>query len=207
MIPALLAINPTPCVALVRGKGSLEGSMYAQDKTFTVVAKRPVLSNSITNLVSRPDLASRCILIELEPLAFTAASDTLGFRLKDDAPKLFGALLDVMAKAELLLDEVRCSANARGAGFNRYGEAFCQAMGYASGVFSAERERRARIAEEEAIADSPIKAMIEKIMDGRDEWRGTSALFLAECQEIMPSGFFSFAMRPQECHQGDARYQ
>ena len=173
------------------GERFIERRMYFQGLTFTVVAKRPVITNSISNLVNRTDLASRCLILELQPIPFKSASDVIPRDIKEKSGQMFGALLDVMYRAEqLLATGIECSVDARGAGFNLYGEAFSQAMGHAPGIFTAAREGRALKAEEEAIADNPIREMIDKLMEGRDTWQGTSAMFLQQSREKLSEAFF-----------------
>src|SRR5262249_7394225 len=134
--------------SLNTGTGYQERKYYEQGVEFSVNAKRPVLINGIpSNLAERPDLIDRSLTYVFDHLGDKVRSDDRFWQNFDkEAPGIFGAILDGLVgamrvrqhfdgnnddAAEVLLE----GWHPRFVDGVVWGEAFCRAVGFASGQF------------------------------------------------------------------------
>jgi hypothetical protein len=83
------------------GGGSARRELYTTDELTSFNAKRPIIITSIHDVVEYPDLLSRCLTVRPEPIAANKVLTETEFweAFNNDAPQLFGALLDGVVSA------------------------------------------------------------------------------------------------------------
>ena len=138
-------------------------------------AIKPVILNGIEDVVTRPDLADRAIVLNLPAIAEEKRLDPaeLEARFQERRPQIFGALLDLMAMALARLPELKTERLPRMAGFARIGIAIEEAFGEPGCFMEAYDANRAMSSVILAESD-PIVAAIVKLMAGAAQWTGTA---------------------------------
>ena len=160
---------------LTHGAGFATRTLYENTEETIIDAKRPILLNSIGDIIDRPDLADRVLLLELPPLdgpRRTEAQIEADFQKK--GPKIMGAILDLMAQFLRELPDVGYDGLPRMADFARVGIAVERVLGYPDGAFVAEyMKHREDLAAN--ILDHPIVAALFKLLEGAfpSGWSGT----------------------------------
>ena len=88
---------------LATGGGFATRELYTNGDLFVLRAERPMLLNSIFNFIEQPDLADRCLFLELEGFDTGGATrldrDELNRRFNELAPLVLGALCEGVAGA------------------------------------------------------------------------------------------------------------
>ena len=134
----LSSISPNMSDALCRlssGAGLGKRTLYTNNEEHVLEAKRPVIMTSITDIITRPDLADRTYHV---PLTYIEPSKRrtereLDEEFENDAPLILGALLDAVAAAEVGMSTVSLSETPRLADAARHAVAAEAALGLAPG--------------------------------------------------------------------------
>jgi hypothetical protein len=141
-----------------------------------------VLLAGIEDVVSRGDLADRCIHITLSPIPEdqrrTERSLLGDFELA--APLILGAILDIISRALSILPTLTLTLARlpRMADFAVWGEAVCRAAGYKEGEFLAAYSGNRRHASEAILDDSPVPTALKKLIFMSHKWEGTASELL-----------------------------
>ena len=101
-------------------------------------AVRPVMLNGIDEIIDRPDLADRCILLTLEPIPGKSrkSEEELWAAFETARPSILGALLDGVVKGLIMLPETKLKKLPRMADFARWATA-CETAAWPAGTFEA----------------------------------------------------------------------
>lgn len=121
---------------LATGGGHSSRTLYTNDEETIIEAKRPVVINSIPNVITAQDLTDRSICIELPRIEYREESE-INTAWEIAKPAIFGGLLDLFVKTLENLPKVTLEKPPRMADFTRLGEAMAQAQGFDAGVFDA----------------------------------------------------------------------
>jgi hypothetical protein len=116
-------ISDTLC-RLATGGGFAVRQLYTDQDEVLFDAARPVILNGIENIVIRPDLADRAVLLTLEPIPEERRLPEAEIWAAFEAarPSILGALLDAAAKGLAMLPQTRLERLPRMAeGFGRCG--------------------------------------------------------------------------------------
>jgi hypothetical protein len=81
---------------------------------------RPIAFEGISNVVSRPDLQSRSIIFQLEPLPKYRSEDELDPAFERQRPAIFGALLDMTVRGLEMLPVTQVVSPPRMAFFTKW---------------------------------------------------------------------------------------
>jgi hypothetical protein len=81
------------------GSAIVDRTHYTNEHISVLAAKRPFVINGIAEVVNRPDLLERAILLELKPLDRRYAESDLEIALATAAPQILGALYNAVACA------------------------------------------------------------------------------------------------------------
>ncbi len=159
---------------LTHGAGFATRTLYENTEETIIDAKRPILMNSISDIIDRPDLADRVLLIELPPLIGTRKTEKqLEDEFEAEAPALFGAVLDLMVKVLRILPGVGYENLPRMADFARVGIAVEEALGYETGTFmTAYRSKREDLTAN--VLDHPVVQAILHLLEkpAASPWTG-----------------------------------
>jgi hypothetical protein len=152
------------CV-LATGGTFAERRLYSNFGQASVSVLNPVVLNGIGGAVTRPDLLSRSVLLEMQPITATARLTDREFeqRLAAARPALFGALLDLLVKALQRLPELRLAGKPRMADFALLGEAVTEAMSWPvpfHELYAAnQQEASVRVLEQYSVAQAVLQLL------------------------------------------------
>lgn len=166
------------------------GGSFAVRKLFTdqdevlFHAARPVVLNSIDDIVSRADLADRSLFITLEAIteAQRKSEQELWQEFNTIAPVILGALLDAMSIGLERLPATHLDQLPRMADFALWGKA-CEAGLWRDGAFVAAYQENRREVIDQVIEGNPVASGIRALMHQHKVWTGTATQLLAALKE------------------------
>lgn len=117
------------------GAGFSKRVLYTNDEDFLYLLRRCIVFNGIIPLITRPDLADRTILLELNKID---DSRRIGERelikaFEEAKPAILGGIFDVLARAMALYPNVKLPRLPRMADFAKWGYAIAEALQEGSG--------------------------------------------------------------------------
>jgi putative DNA primase/helicase len=172
-------------------------TLYTNFEESSFSAARPVLISSVVDPIVQSDLADRAIKIALAPPEQRKTEEALWREYAADYAEIFGALLEIYARALARLPEVSMpeALDVRMVDFARFGEAVGLVAGWQPGEFTrAYHENRSEAAAEMGENDllfAPLKTHLD-LHSG--SWEGT----LEELREQLTSG-----VKPEVKHHRD----
>jgi hypothetical protein len=143
---------------LSTGSGFKTRTLYTNRDQEIFKGKRPVILNGIGNVVKRPDLLDRALLVNLPRITSKERKDEREIdRLAEEArPKVLGALLDAVAAGLRRRDEVALEERPRMADFAVWATACEEALGIEPGGFLSSYLDSRNEATETALSESII---------------------------------------------------
>ncbi len=183
-IPA--ALSDAFC-RLTHGAGFATRTLYENTEETIIDAKRPILLNSISDIIDRPDLADRILLLELPPINGKRQTELqLDEAFKKAGPKLMGAILTTMVKVLRELPDVGYDGLPRMADFARVGIAVERALNYPAGSFMASyMSKRSDL--DANILDHPVISALTNLIENSPPsgWSGTFKELKQELEEAV----------------------
>ncbi len=171
---------------LATGSAFATRKLYSDADETIFYASRPMILNGIDDLLTRPDLADRALLVPLAeiPPSQRQAEAHMFDKLKRSLPDILGALLDGAAMA--LRDEatVKLTSTPRMADFVRWAAAGLPALGYSEKDLHRALERSK--AEATALAlevDGLGNAIIDFLQTTGGHWSGSATELLTELRD------------------------
>jgi hypothetical protein len=136
------------------------------DKDETVIeVKRPVIVNSIVNVITAQDLADRAISIECPRIETYREAAEVEPEWAYDKPSIMGGLLDLFVETLAILPTVRVANPGRMADYTRLGEAMRQAQGSPAGEFDALYKAHKSESVIAALEASPVGVAVRDLVD------------------------------------------
>lgn len=120
-------LNQTFCQA-VTGGTTYRRKFYSQDTLLSVELNSIVVINGITPSIRKEDLVSRTVFIETNSLSDYRETSKLMEEFRKDLPKIFGGVLNVVAKAIQIKEQVNMTNSYRMAEFAAIGYAIAEAI-------------------------------------------------------------------------------
>lgn len=176
---------------IATGGGMALRQVFTDDCEVYFQATKPIILTAIEDVVTRPDLADRAIVLNLPAIPEDKRIDPDAFAARFEAcrPEVFNGLLDMMSIAIAMLPTLKPERLPRMAGFARIGIAIEMCFG-APGCFMAAYEAN-RALSSSIVADSdPIVAALHGLVLVHPSWRG-SATDLVKALESRPVPFKS----------------
>lgn len=183
-------IKPDMSDALCRavtGEGYAKRSLYSNDDIHVLTYQRAMLLTSIDPGALQGDLGERLIPVELRAIAPKRRRKESELRAQAEriAPRVFGALLDLAAYVlanPVELDEVPRMADAAHV---------MAALDAKRGTDTLDAYKRsAEIVINTVLESDPLAAAVVRLMQGRDQWRGTATSLLADLTAVAVSDSF-----------------
>ena len=158
--------------------------LYTDDEEILFEAARPILLNSIEEVVSRPDLGDRAIFLTLAPIgeAQRRPESELWREFEIARPRILGALLDAVVHGLRAMSDVHLEALPRMADFVLWATA-CETALWPAGTFARSYKANRRAAVESIIEADPIANCVRAIMVDRTMWTGSASDLLHLCAE------------------------
>jgi hypothetical protein len=170
------------CLATGGGFGTRE--LYTDDGEKLFSAMRPVVVNGIEEVVARPDLLDRAVVVTLPPLDETQRRDEEQLWRDFEAvrPRVLGALLDAVSAALKNRAAVRLTRLPRMADFAAWVVAAEPALGWQPGTFLAAYEGNRSAGATAALENSLLAPVLFVLLPAGASWRGTARELLGELE-------------------------
>ena len=156
---------------LSTGGGLGTRTLYTNADEMIFSATRAVILNGIEDLATRGDLVDRAVIIELPRIPKRGRKSETAFwrEFEAAAPRILGALLDVVVTA--LRDEpsVNLAEPPRMADFATWGAAAAPALGWTADQFLSAYEANRRQADDAPLQTSPLTKPLQNL-HGRQEF-------------------------------------
>lgn len=164
---------------LATGGGLSTRALYSDRDETIFEAQRPVILNAITDVLTRPDLIDRSIVLAVPALEESRRKPEEAFWADFDKahPELLGALCDA---ASLALKETKGQVvpAVRMSDFAAFVERGEAGLGLRRGAFIAAYTNNRRETNEIAIDLSPVAQALKEFTKGNPGWSGTAAELL-----------------------------
>jgi hypothetical protein len=160
---------------LSTGGGFAVRQLFRDQDEVLFDATRPVILNGIEDMVTRPDLADRCVFLTLReiPEERRRSEQELKAQFEEVIPQILGALLDAVVHGLRMLPHTRLDKLPRMADFALWATA-CEPALWPAGTFWGAYSGNRDHAVEDVIEADPIAAAVHTMMATRTEWRGTA---------------------------------
>jgi hypothetical protein len=158
--------------------------LYTDDEEVLFQAARPILLNGIEEVISRPDLGDRALVLTLTPISESQRrSETELWREFEIArPPIIGALLDAVVLGLHAVGRVRLERLPRMADFALWASA-CETALWPAGTFARAYAANRRASIESIIEADPIAACVLALMVDRTTWTGSASDLLRVCAD------------------------
>jgi hypothetical protein len=168
-------ISDTLC-RLATGGGFAVRQLYTDQDEVLFDAARPVILNGIEDIVTRPDLADRAMLLTLEsiPEERRRPERELWAAFEKARPLILGALLDAVSHGLRRLPDTRLDRLPRMADFALWVTA-CEGALWDEGRFCMAYAGNREAAVENVIEADPVGSAVRSLMATRTQWTGTAS--------------------------------
>lgn len=167
---------------IATGGGLSARAKFTDGEEFVVYTKNPIILNGIPSLASRPDLASRSIVVRLNPILEEARKSEAEHDAEwaKAAPRVLAILLDVLSSALRKLPETRLARASRMADFECLIEAASPALDWEPGEFAAVYRANQNELDASAIEADPVAGAIVGLIeeDWSEGWEGAASRLL-----------------------------
>lgn len=162
--------------SLTTGGGYATRQLYTDDEEALFDHRRPVIMNGIGDVVSRPDLLDRCVVIALPPIPSSMRREEreLDAAFERARPRIFGALLDGVSTALRRMPSIRFEKSPRMADFAKWCSAAEVGFGFPEGSFLRAYQHNRSDAVAITLESSAIYPALQKLLDEEPLWCGTS---------------------------------
>jgi hypothetical protein len=159
--------------------------LYTDADEVLFQAARPILLNSIEDVIGRSDLADRALFLTLPPIAgrHRRSERQLWRDFENARPRILGALLDAAAHGLRNLPGIHLEQLPRMADFALWTTA-CETAFWPAGRFARAYQANRRGAIEELIDADPVAARVRGIMANRSTWTGSASDLLRADMDV-----------------------
>jgi hypothetical protein len=157
--------------------------LYTDADEVLFQAARPILLNGIEDVIGRPDLADRALLLTLPPIAdrHRRSERQLWRDFELARPRILGALVDAAECGLRNLPGIPMEQLPRMADFALWAMA-CETAFWPAGTFTQAYQANRRAAIEDSIDADPVAAWVRQIMANRSTWTGSASDLLRAVQ-------------------------
>jgi hypothetical protein len=164
---------------LATGGGFSTRQLYTDQDEILFEAARPIMLNGIEEIVTRPDLIDRAIILMLDAIAREKRRPEEEFWAEFEAarPAILGALLDGVATGLRRLPNMQFEALPRMADFARWAAA-CETSMWPAGTFMAAYAGNIENSVDSALEAHAVGAAVLEMMAPLEKWSGTAKTLL-----------------------------
>jgi hypothetical protein len=158
----------------VTGEGFTKRGLYTNDEDYLFAYKRVFILTGIGLVITKSDLLDRSIIIQLERIADGDRRDEqlLHDRFEAARPRLFGAILDLLAGGIREYHNVKPNQLPRMADFAKWSMAIALGQGRDPAAFVADFSSNVERQNDEALNASVVATVLLAFLADGDEWRG-----------------------------------
>jgi hypothetical protein len=174
--------------------GSFGGrKLYSDHQEAAFSARRPIVVTSITEVVSRPDLLDRAVIISMVPLAdknplqgekSRQTEKEFWSRFDQARPRILAVLYDALAAGLRDSPSLKLPFSTRMADFSQWACACLPNIGISKVRFLGAYNFNRRIANETALEASPIADVLKQLAK-ETEWQGTATDLLKVIRALL----------------------
>jgi hypothetical protein len=162
-------------------------TLHTTDEETTFEFTRPQIITAIDDLVSRDDLASRVLMVQLPEITeeMRLPQAELNAKVRAASPRILGALLTALSQTLAQIPETNPNLKAlpRLADYAQFSIAAEKSLGLKPGEFRLIFDRSSEQSRQVVIESSPVGEAIVSIMRDRLSWRGTASELLNELEK------------------------
>ena len=171
--------------SLATGGGYAGRTLYTNADETVFEAKRPVVINGITPIVTAQDLTDRVIHLECPPLERYIPERSLTAEFEASAPSILGGLLDLFSAALAVLPSVKIARPPRMADFAHLGEALMISQAHPPGAFLKLYQDNRRDSIARGLEASPVAAAIRAMVDAQRPRDPTGRIFEGTMSKLL----------------------
>lgn len=171
----------------VTGNGVERRRLFTNSDQVLYSFRRPIIINGIDSPSTRPDFLDRCIVINCQRIKAFRTLKELDAAFEEARPRLFGALLDLLARTLKLLPETPPSEEFRMADFAHFGRALAVALGKNPEDFDQAYRLNVRHQDKEALDSTPLSIAVKDFAikySASLPWRGSAQELLGELRSV-----------------------
>jgi hypothetical protein len=157
-----------------------ERALYSNTDEILIEVQRPVLLNGIEDMANRPDLAQRCINIELPVRDFNRPEAAYWQDFNRAAPGIFADILEALVLAVRDHQNIQIGRLPRMADFAIFAAAGLPALGFSAEEFISAYAENQNRGIGGAIDSSPAGRAVVELVRHRNGFEGTAADLLAD---------------------------
>lgn len=159
---------------LSTGEGFSKRELYSDDGDIIYSYQHVAIINGINQVVTKPDLLDRLIILELERISpeKRITEKTLLNNLEKEKGLILGSIFDVLTRAFEKYPTIKTTKLPRMADFAQWGCAVSLALGASEEDFLKAYAVNINSQNEEAIEASPVALSIKEFMKNQKEWLG-----------------------------------
>ena len=168
--------------SLATGGGFGTRALFTDADEALFNATRPVIINGIDDLLTRPDLTDRALVLQLPRIADADRQDEVAFwdKFEKARPQIFGALLDVISFALGQIGRIRLTRLPRMADFAKWITAAEPSLNWPTGAFLGAYAGNQAEAVETGLDTDLVAIAVRGLLGSRRAWSGT-ATDLLDC--------------------------
>ena len=165
---------------LVTGGGISTRGLFTNHDEVCWSAQRPIILTSIDDIVQRPDVIDRSIVLQLRSITPSSRrrEHDLWAEFMTDYPRILGGLLDAVAAGLRLWPDIQLHELERMADFTHWGEAVAQGVGWAAGTFVTTYRANRQTASSVSLEESLMAQALLELAKYQGPWKGTLTQFL-----------------------------
>lgn len=163
--------------------------LHTDADLFVLGLSGPVILTGIGGLVGQADLLERVAYLPLERFGKgeRKTEEELRDELEAVKPRIFGALLDVLAKAVAIKDQVTSIPEVRLPDFAKLSIAVGRVLGWDEGFFEEAFVRMQRTLFADSVESSPVVAALVQLLEQNTSWCGTWRELLQRLKHFEPN--------------------
>lgn len=165
---------------MATGGGFAVRGLYTDDRETIFEAMRPIIMNGIGDMIERPDLADRALVLTLEAIPEEKRQPAAALMASFEAarPAILGALFDGMSEGLRRHYDIRLQRLPRMADFAKWATA-CETAFWPTGSFTAAYDGNQQKAVADVLEADLIANAVSQFMADRTEWEGTASDLLS----------------------------
>lgn len=168
------------------GDGVSKRMLYTDDDDVFYKLQLPIGINAISQVILKPDLLDRSILLNLRRIPPHKRIPEREFwaKFEDDKPVILGAIYETIAKALTITNDIKLDKLPRMADFAKWGCAIAEAIGYSKQDFINAYQANINQQNNEALYASSVAQAIILLHKEYEEWESTPTELLHKLKGI-----------------------
>jgi hypothetical protein len=175
---------------LSTGGGHSARELYTDLEEISIAVKRPVVLNGIEDVATRPDLAERCLQIELETIdgrkRKRIPEKDLWQEFEKQRGGIFSGILDGLVCALRDLAAIKHDSLPRMADAALWASAGETVFGFRRGTFISAYKRNLDEGAVASVEAHPVGVAIRKLIEKQEKWEGEAAQLLEALNGLVP---------------------